>query len=82
MPIELQRKLLTDKSMLASGLFGSRAFSVNVPCAKCRFVSTPVLMVKSPISTVVLSSLHRSKCQRKRQVKSIFTPSARNGQLK
>lgn len=26
MPTELQRKLLTDKSMLASGLFGSRAF--------------------------------------------------------
>lgn len=26
MAIELQRKLLTDKSMLASGLFGSRAF--------------------------------------------------------
>ena len=26
MTIELQRKLLTDKSMLASGLFGSRAF--------------------------------------------------------
>ena len=26
MPTELQRKLLTDKSMLKSGLLGSRAF--------------------------------------------------------